>query len=470
MAIFSVKHILEVTECRLHSGEPSMQIEGVQSDSRKVTRGDLFVALKGERVDGHEYVKEAFLRGAVCALVERTTDEMVSDDKRCIVVTPNSVKALGEMAYWYRNRFSPRVIGVTGSIGKTTTKDLIQSVLSVEYNTLANEGNLNTEIGVPLTLFRLRDIHEVAVIEMGMRGAGQIAYLAGLARPHIGVLTNITESHLEVLGSVENIAKAKAELLESLPPDGVAVLNQDNKWVVRMSEKFGGHKVWYSASEPADVYAEHIQSLGDKGMRFELVAAGQRCEINLALAGYHNVSNALAAVATGIAMGLELSDVRAGLLAARASRMRTEVLEIGGFTLINDTYNASPASNRAALAVQNDLAGDRRKIAVLGNMLELGTYSRLGHVEVGEMVARQGVDVLITVGELAGIIASTAREHGRTRVIEAANNNEAAKILLGLVRPLDVVLIKGSRSVSMENIVMAIKARFGAEEPDDASH
>lgn len=474
LALFSVKDMLEVTGASLKAGWPEVKVLGVTSDSRQVAPGDLFVAIKGERVDGHAFVPDAFAKGASCALVSHVTPEMAAARQACspegdpdgsgasIVVTPDPVLAMGTLARWYREKFSVKVVGITGSVGKTTTKDMVASVLATHFRTLRNRGNLNTEVGVPLTLFQLRREHEVAVIEMAMRGPGQIGYLAGLAQPVVGVLTNIGETHLETLGSVENVARTKAELLGALPPSGLAVLNRDSPWVVRMGDQHKGEKVWYSVHQLADYVATDVVSLADRGMEFTLVTPKGIARVREGLPGYHNVSNALAAaaVATGF-FGLLPEDVKAGLDSMESSGSRSEVLDIAGFRLINDTYNSSPASSRAALAVLKDVARGGRTIAVLGDMLELGTYSRLGHAEVGENVAKQRIDVLITMGELSEHLAGAARAHGARAVIETGEHDGAVRALLETVRPGDTVLVKGSRGMHMEDVVYAVKSHFG---------
>jgi len=480
-ALFSVRDILHITGGSLQGGSQDAEISSVTSDSRQVAQGDLFVAIKGERVDGHSFVPVAFSKGATAALVSHVTPDMTAAQQQvaqargagdtghqrhsgpAIIITADPVLAMGALARWYREKFEIRVVGITGSVGKTTTKDMVASVLNTRFRTLRNRGNLNTEVGVPLTLFQLRREHEVAVIEMAMRGPGQIKYLASLAQPVVGVLTNIGETHLETLGSVENVARTKAELLDVLPPGGLAVLNRDSPWVVRMGDKYRGDKVWYSVHQPADYVATDIESLADRGMEFTLVTPRGIARVREGLPGYHNVSNALAAAAVAIGFfGLTPDDVKTGLDTMESSGSRSEVLEIAGFKLINDTYNSSPASSRAALAVLKDLASRGRTIAVLGDMLELGTYSRLGHVEVGENVAKQGIDVLITMGELARHLAGAAKAHGVKAVFETSDHTEAARVLLEIVRPGDTVLVKGSRGMQMEEVVWAVRSHFGA--------
>ena len=474
LALFSVKDMLEVTGACLQAGRPEGEVSGVTSDSRQVASGDLFVAIKGERVDGHAFVPDAFARGASSALVSHVTPEMSAAQRACategdpggsgpsIVLAPDPVLAMGALARWYREKFPVKVVGITGSVGKTTTKDMVASILATRFCTLRSRGNLNTEVGVPLTLFQLRREHEVAVIEMAMRGPGQIGYLAGLAQPVVGVLTNIGETHLETLGSVENVAKTKAELLGTLPPAGLAVLNRDSPWVVRVGDQHKGEKVWYSVHQPADYVATDITSLADRGMEFTLVTPKGIARVREGLPGYHNVSNALAAaaVATGF-FGLSPENVKVGLDSMESSGSRSEVLDIAGFKLINDTYNSSPASSRAALAVLKDVAQGGRTIAVLGDMLELGTYSRLGHAEVGENVAKQRIDVLITMGEMAKHLAGAARAQGAGVVVETEEHDGAARALLEIVRPGDTVLVKGSRGMHMEDVVDAVKSHFG---------
>ncbi|MDI7248826.1 MAG: UDP-N-acetylmuramoyl-tripeptide--D-alanyl-D-alanine ligase [Bacillota bacterium] len=460
--LFTVGEACRIVDARLipapAGGGEEAEIRTVTHDSRRVGPGALFVAIPGATTDGHLFVDEAFSRGAAAALVAREPPGPPGGP--CLLV-PDTVAALGKLALSHRLRFSPVVIGITGSLGKTSTKDMAASVLGRRFRVLKNEGNLNTEVGVPLTLFGLDATHQVALIEMAMRGRGQIAYLAHLARPGMGVITNVSESHLELLGSVEEVARAKGELLEALPADGTAILNGDDARVRAMGERFPGRVVYFGLGEGCQVRAEGVQSLGERGTRFLLHLGEERGEVTLPIPGRHQVPNALAAAAVAWVMGLPLAEVVAGLQDPALSGMRMEVLHLGGFTLLNDAYNASPTSTSAALETLAGIAG-RRRLAVLGDMLELGPRTVPGHQEVGRLAARLGLDHLVTVGPLSRHLAAAAREEGMPgeRVTCVDSAREAIPVLTGLLQEGDVVLVKGSRGMRLEQVVAALRERW----------
>ncbi len=449
------------------AGPPGAVITGAASDSRRVRPGDLFVAIPGERVDGHTFVGPAIAAGAAAALVSRAIG---ASPGLAVIRVTDTVAALGRLAAAYRRRFDLPVVGVTGSVGKTTTKDLLAGVLARSFDTLATKGNLNTEVGLPLTVLELERRHQVAVFEMGMRGRGEIAYLADIARPSIGLVTNIGPTHLELLGSIENITRAKAELIEALPPDGLAVLNGDDPLCRSIAHQARVRVVFYGAGPDCEVRAEDYETLGEKGVRVRIAIAGaggpraaggavERHEVTVPIPGRHNVANALAAVSVGRALGMSLADIAAGLAEPRRSAMRLEVLHAGGLKIIDDTYNAGPASTRAALGILKELAGDGRSTAVLGNMLELGAAAVSGHEEVGRVVRETGVGRLITVGDLGAVIAQAAVAAGMdpSLVTACASNQEAALLARQWLRPGDTVLVKGSRGMKMEEVVTALR-------------
>jgi len=437
-----------------------VRFSSVVTDSREAVPGSLFVALRGERADGHDFVGEATRRGAAGAMVSRVPSG--AEELRIpLIIVEDTLKALGALASAYRLRFNPLVVGITGSVGKTTTKEMTAAVLGVKHRVLKTEGNMNTEIGVPLTVFRLTDDHDVAVFEMAMRARGEIAWLAGIARPRIGVITNIGETHLERLGSRENIALAKAELLEALPEDGCAVLNGDNEWVRWVRDKARCRSVYYGMTPSCEVTAEDVRS-GPDGTRFRLKTPSGTADCFITIPGEHHVYNALAAATVGLNSGLDPSEVSEGLGRFRTGRMRSEVLEADGVTIINDAYNASPVSTKAALQVLKTLARGRA-IAVLGNMLELGEYAVQGHREVGLEAARLKLDLLVTVGDLAENIADAAISAGMNAgsVIACGTKEEAVKLLRERVRPGDTVLVKGSRGMKMERIIEGLTGSGG---------
>jgi UDP-N-acetylmuramoyl-tripeptide--D-alanyl-D-alanine ligase len=440
-------------------------------DSRRAEPGALFVALKGEHADGHDYVADAFSRGAVAAIVERDValPGLTLDLTSPALMLPNAwslplvlnvadgLQALQRLATFWRGQHSVRVIGITGSVGKTTTKELAAAVLARRYVTLKSEGSYNNEIGLPLTLMHLTDEHERAVLEMGMYDVGEIADLVHIARPHVGVVTIIGPVHLERAGTLERIVEAKTELVEGLPPEpeGVAILNSDDERVRGMARATRARVFYYGLSPEADLWADHIEGLGLEGIRFRLHYGDETLHVKIPLLGRHSVHTALRATAVGLVEGLSWQEVVEGLREPSAQLRLVAVPGPAGATILDDTYNASPASTIAALNLLEELDG--RKIAILGDMLELGNYEQEGHKKVG-MRALDVADVLITVGQRGAIIGRTALRWGmpadRVHIFE--ENAAAIALLQELVTGDDVVLVKGSRAMQMEEIVNAL--------------
>jgi UDP-N-acetylmuramoyl-tripeptide--D-alanyl-D-alanine ligase len=442
-------------------------------DSRQSIDGALFVALPGEHVDGHDFVADAFSRGASFALVQRDLAEGITilDLREGSVVdleTPqpvpfalrvdDSLVALQQLARFWRRQRDVRVIGITGSVGKSTTKELAASVLSQRYSTLKNPGNLNNEIGLPLTLLRLSAGHQRAVLEMGFYVPGEIAFLCELAQPEIGVITNIGTVHAERAGSQEAIARGKAELVQSLPPppEGVAILNHDDPWVRPMAEKTEARVFFYGLSPQADLWADQIEGLGLEGIRFRLHYRNERLHLRVPLIGRHSVHTVLRAAAIGLVDGLTWQEIISGLREGHTQLRLVAVRTESGALLLDDTYNASPQSTMAALNLLAEMEG--RKIAVLGDMLELGPYEHQGHHMVGVRAA-QVTDYLIVVGERARIIAKAARQAGfrQDRITEFESSDEVIDHLRDRLRSDDVVLVKGSRGMEMDSIVATLE-------------
>lgn len=442
-------------------------IRQVVIDSRQVTPGSLFVGLKGEVADGSEFAEEALAKGASAVLVSRPTvdgaqmwsEEQSPDEIRIPVAisVPDTLLALQELAAFWRNKFPVRVVGITGSIGKTVTKEMVASVLSKRYSTLRSPGNLNNEIGLPLTLLQLSPKTEYAVLEMGMYALGEIARLAEIALPAVGVVTNVRPVHLERLGTIERIAQAKAELVQALPADGVAILNGDDPRVLAMAELTEARVFTYGLTPECDLYATDIESHGLEGIRFRLHHGGETLHARAALLGTHSVHTALAAAAVALAEGLTWHDIMAGLMDVAAQLRLIATPAACGALILDDTYNASPTSTIAALNLLDDLRG--RKIAVLGDMLELGDYEDEGH----RKVARRAIEVadkLITVGKLGQIIGEEALACGMSPddVSIVLTNDEAVQVLSERIQEGDIVLVKGSRGMRMEDIVQALRA------------
>jgi len=444
-----------------------MELTGIVTDSRAVEAGSLFVALRGEHHDGHDYLDAAWAAGAAAVLVDRDT---AAPAGRAVLAVRDTLLAYGELGAWWRRRFPRlRMVNITGSLGKTSTKALCAGVLASRFDTLASAASYNNEIGVPATLLRITPETEAAVLEVGMRGPGQIAYLARLTQPEVGVITNIGHSHLGMpgLGSRQAIAAAKGELLDELGPDGTAVLNADDEHLSTVARRHSGRVVWYGLGRghepPAEVRADAVVTEGLSGSHFRLVVGTESVEARLRIAGEHMVSNALAAAAVGHALGLSIAEIAAGLDTVRALPARGEVLTLAsGARLINDCYNAAPESVRAALAVMKSEPVDGRRIAVLGGMLELGDVTEAEHVRLGRDAA-QVVDVLVAVGELGVPIAAGAQAAGRAQVVTLADPRAAGEWLASQPRRGDLVLLKASRAVYLEEALQGLELTASAE-------
>ena len=414
------------------------------------------MALPGERTDGHAFLAEAVARGAAALIVMRPAPDPEGLGDVTVIRVADPLSALGAIAGGWRRRFAPLVVGVTGSIAKTSTKEAVAGVLGTHFRTLRNEGNQNNEIGLPLTLMRLGPEHEAAVLEMGMYVGGDIADLARMARPKIGVVTAVQPVHLSRIGSLEAIEAAKGELLEALPPDGAAILNADDPIVRRMGVRSVARSVTYGFAADADVGAEAVTSAGLAGMRFSLRTEGVRRRVAIPTLGRLSVHNALAAAAVGRAAGLSFDEISAGLEAGWSAPHRVQLVRLGAVTLIDDAYNASPRSMVAALELMAGLPG--RRGAVLGEMLELGDASAEGHRLVGEAAARS-VDWLVVVGAGAAGIADGAHAAGMdpAGIIRVRDTGEALESLPPRLRDGDVVLVKASRGVALERVVDGLR-------------
>jgi UDP-N-acetylmuramoyl-tripeptide--D-alanyl-D-alanine ligase len=443
-------------------------IRGAAVDSRLVLPGQLFVALPGERTDGHQYLADAAVSGAAALVVSRPVPEAVLDalGDATVLAVPDGLVALGAIAAGWRARFDPLVVGVTGSIAKTSTKEAIGTVLGAAFRTLRSEGNQNNEIGLPLTLLRLGREHGAAVLEMGMYAGGDIADLARMARPRIGVVTAVLGVHLSRMGSIAAIENAKAELVEALPSDGVAVLNHDDRRVRRMADRTAAKVLGYGLTDGADVGAEDVSSAGLDGMRFTLrlpsMRGGRSVRIPARIPGLGRLSvhNALAGAAVGHAAGMDPAVIVHALAGGWSAPHRGQVVKVGRVTLIDDAYNASPASVTAALDLLAGLPG--RRVAVLGEMLELGKGAATGHRDVGTAAAATS-DLLVVVGQGASGIAAGARAAGLdpSRILEARDREAALDLLRGRLRDGDVVLVKASRGIELELLVDALRAELG---------
>ncbi len=442
-------------------------IRGGAVDSRQVERGNIFVALAGEHVDGHEFVADAIAAGAAAILVARPLDARaaaaIADQSRGVTVVrvEDPLAALGAVAGAWRARFSPLTVAVTGSVGKTSVKEAAAAVLSSRMRTLRSPGNANNEIGLPLTLLRIDETVEAAVLEMGMYTGGEIADLARLALPSIGVVTGVAPVHLERAGSLAAIAGAKAELVEALPVSGIAVLNADDEVVRDFDRRTLARSVRYGFAPQADVRVEDVRPAGAQGTAFTLVAAGTRRAIVTPALGRHSAQNAAAAAAVGLAAGLGIEPIAEALARGWSAPHRAELIDLGRYLLLDDTYNAAPPSMLAALDLLASIPG--RPVAVLGEMLELGGLSDAGHREVGEAAGRT-VAELVTVGPGADRIAAAAIAAGlqAASVHRVADRVSAAAEVARIVRDGDVVLVKASRGAALDLLVDDLRAAAGS--------
>lgn len=449
----TIYDILNLTNGTLVSGDIDLQINNVSIDSRTINTGDLFVALEGENFDGHDFILEAVSGGAVGVVAEEKKLSKCSTVDSALVSVQSTLKAFSEIARGHRMQYDIPLIAVTGSNGKTTTKDMLAAILSQKYQVLKSKENYNNEIGLPYTLLKIQEETKVAVVEMAMRGIGQIKELCETAMPQIGILTNIGPAHFELLGSLRRIALAKGELLKELPADGLAVINWEDEWCKNISSLAKCRIIKYGFNKECDVRAENIYSEGLR-IHYDLCYKKEREQVSLPVTGKHNVLNSLAAAAASVYLGFGLNEISSGLSSFQLSAMRLEFINAQkGSIVINDAYNANPVSTKASLEILQDVPGSR-KIAVLGDMLELGELTEQGHLEVGKDAAEKGVDYLITVGRLSKDISRGAILAGMTenKIFHFFDLDTAAEKTLELLANNAVVLIKGSRSMKMENI------------------
>ncbi|MCX6344513.1 MAG: UDP-N-acetylmuramoyl-tripeptide--D-alanyl-D-alanine ligase [Armatimonadetes bacterium] len=442
--------VLYAVKGELLAGDLNTKITGVSTDTRTIKAGDLFVALVGESSDGHKFLADALAKGAAGLVVSRKVEA-----RALAIRVSDTLIALGDLAAYYRSQFDPVVVGVTGSVGKTTTREMIAAVVAARGLVLKSAGNFNNEIGVPITLFELNSKHKTAVIEMGMRGAGQIEYLAKMACPSIGVITNIHMSHIELLGTMDAIAEAKGELLDYLPDDGAAILNADDAYFDYLKNRAKCKVVSFGESPDANIRAVSA-GIDSKGCcTFQVLTPRGDFEVKIHVPGEHNIKDALAAIAVGEVLDIPHDHMQQALAGFKAPEKRSNVLPSKrGFVVIDDTYNASPASMQSALKTLKMMEGGR-KIAVLGDMLELGDHATEAHLNIGRAAKEANVDMLVVVGELAKLIARGAIDAGMpvSAVHEFEDSWLAANELPSKLQERDVVLVKGSRGMKMERVV-----------------
>jgi len=441
-----LQEIAKIVKGELLSDKLDAKVSEISTDSRTIKSGDLFIALGGENYDGHNFVNDAFQKGAVGTVVSKSIKL-----PKPVIKVENTSHALGEIARAHRKKFDIPIIVVSGSNGKTTTKDMLAKILSRKFNTLKAEKSFNNHVGVPLTLLKITDQTEIAVLELETNILGETRRLAEIIDPLGAVITNISDTHLELLPSREKVAEEKAEILESLRSEGFAVLNSDDTWVTRIGDKSQTNKlITFGINNEGDFSATDIKKHGYAGIQFVL---NQRHPIKLKIPGIYNVYNALAATACASTLGVEYNIIVEELEDFKASPMRGEIIECRGTKIIDDTYNANPQSMREAVQVLEDI-GEGRRIAVLADMLELGEVARDAHYELGKFIAASKVDIIITVGELARYIAEGVADNSKEKIVYSYNDKHSAmQKLLDIIQPNDTVLIKGSRKMEMEEIV-----------------
>ncbi|BDG10309.1 UDP-N-acetylmuramoyl-tripeptide--D-alanyl-D-alanine ligase [Anaeromyxobacter paludicola] len=479
--VFTQEELERATQGRF-TGPAAARAEGVSTDTRTLAPGACFVALRGERFDGHDHLPEAQQAGAACAVVEEGRAAALAAGLARLdqgngspglagaglplLAVKDTLAALGALARFHRRRFRIPVVGVTGSNGKTTTREMVAAILATRGPVLRTEGNLNNEVGVPLTLFRLGAEHDAAVIEMGMSHPGEIRRLACIAEPQVGVVTNATAAHLEGLGSVDGVADAKAELWAGLPPGGIAVANADDPRMLKRAQASGKRVLTFASGRGrrGDVVALDLLSHGPEGLAFTLGIGNRELEVRLPLVGLHNMANAAAAAAAAVALGCSDREIVAGLAQVRTVGRRLRLEELpSGVLLVDDCYNANPASMQAALETLSQLAAERggRPVAVLGDMLELGAAEEPSHRALGEQAARAGLKLLAAFGPRSRTTLAAARAAGLAEAasLHTEDLGELAREVRARLAPGDVLLVKGSRGNRLERLVEALNER-----------
>jgi UDP-N-acetylmuramoyl-tripeptide--D-alanyl-D-alanine ligase len=466
--IWTISDILKATGGRLVSGDHGAPIRGISTDTRSIREGELFVAISGERYDGHQFVKRAYEKGALGVVVSDVYTAAVSelDKKPCWIAVPDTLKALGDLAAFRRRQSQASVVAVTGTNGKTTTKEMTAAVLGQAFSVLKTPGNFNNLIGLPLTMLGLEEDHEWAVLELAMNRPGEIARLAEICKPQIGVITNIGAGHLEGVKDIDGVMEAKGELLWALGEDGTAVLNIDDQRICRLAEQFKGRVISFGIHGSAEVWAIPIsQSLSS--CVFDLGWYDESIRISLVIPGGGAIYNALAAAAVACRLGLSMESVKKGLEGTIAMPGRMEVLMLaGGIYVINDTYNANPASMSLSIDTLCSLKGKGRSIAVLGDMMELGDHAEQAHRDLGVLVARTGIARLYATGQFAGILAEGALGAGMApENVFIGSRGLVVQALRESLHPGDWVLVKGSRLMAMEKVIEGLLSHMGRRSP-----
>lgn len=452
MEAITVRDLLTAVGGTLIGPETSLDrtVSSVDTDSRDIHPGSLFLPLVGERFDGHTYIGSALEAGAAGCLTAREPEHY--QEGRFYIKVEDTQRALRDLAFWYKEQFRIPFVGVTGSVGKTTAKDMIASVLSVKYKVLKTEGNFNNNVGLPLTLLRLDRSVQIGVVEMGMDRFGEIDYLGDIVRPEVGVITNIGDAHIERLGSRENIFRAKCELLPHIRPGGLVVLNGDDPMLASLRGRTPVPAVFCGREEGLEYRARRLEGDGDSRILCQMTTPRMDRQVEIPALGEHMIYPALIAAAIGERFGLTQDQIVEGILRFVPTRMRMNILYRGdGIVILDDTYNANPQSMRAAISVLSDRRS-QWSIAVLGDMFELGPFAPALHTGVGECLGKARIDCLVAVGELAEHIAQGARNSGVPLVYHCKDKAEAKPVLDQLVRPGSTILVKASRGMELEEL------------------
>ncbi len=455
MPRLTFSELASMIDGRVVSGDPTTLSSSVIIDSREIKPEAVFFAVKGERLDGHDFVQQALEKGAVGAVVSRVPDGV----GKPLIQVDDTTKALQRLASAIRDRYDVTLIGITGSAGKTTTKEMIATLISSERRVHKSWGNFNNQIGAPLCLDNMPDDAQVVVSEMGMNHAGEIAEIAGLMRPHVGVYTNIAPVHIEFFGTIEGIAAAKRELLENVIPGGTIIVNNDNEHVVRISQGFNGRRVTYGVENEAEYRGTNIRERGLLGTRFTLEAEGSGREFELALPGRHNLDNLLAAIATARAVGISWEGIERGVRDVKPAYHRGVIVPFNGAQIYDDTYNSNPYALARTLELMTQAEVSGRRIAVIGDMLELGEQELQFHREAGKAIPKSH-DVLIGVGNRTQALLDGAREAGfeEANLRHFTDAQAAGAFLRAFVQPGDLVLVKGSRGVGLDKAVAMLES------------
>lgn len=438
-------------------------VTGISIDSRKIENGECFIALSGAHFDGRRFIGEAFAKGASVIVTSENVDEPT---ERLYIIVPDPVKALGDIASFWRDKFQVPCVAITGSNGKSTTKQMVAAAVGSLGPVLKTEGNYNNLIGLPLTVLRWKNEHKVAVLEMGMNAPGEIARLTQIAKPHVGIITNVSSAHLEFLENIENVAKAKGELFDNMRDDGIIVVNLEDPWVKKLSKSYKGNIYTFGMQNNADVRFGRMESKGLESIDMTIYVEGVEHRVHLSVPGAHNVMNAMAAIAVARSLSIPAEKAIQGIENFEPMSMRMERVQLSkGIQLVNDSYNANPLSVKEALRTVSGAKKAGRFVAVLGDMLELGNNAAGCHRDVGISAAQYNVDQIFAFGEHASDLAEGAHEAGMNsgRILTYSNMDKLKKDVLDYVKTGDIVLVKGSRGVQMERVVEYLKDEIGVE-------